>query len=283
MNISELDTNIDNTLDSDEEVYYSTSDRIMRLSDELAEGIILENITEQLTGDIDSLTDKVNYVSLFREKYDELDGSEGYYDDDYLKESLARIGILISTGINSKYGVELGEDLEFVTPAQYFYDMETLYEFLFIRHQQNIIDYLKHRIFRDRQNFITTYKAKIAEDKSIKDLFLTQSKKKFKNYDDVVVMHFLSEIVDDILTVTTSAYDMFREIVDLDIFEEFNNRMSELLINYGNKIVINDDAVSAELYLKPLKDPSVLFNIKNSILMSYIETCELERGEESED
>jgi hypothetical protein len=119
----------------------------------------------------------------------------------------------------------------------------------------------------------------MSEDANSKDLFVMQSKKKFKNYDDVLIIHFLSEILKDIVDTTESAYDLFRDIVDIDLYEEYNNKMSELLINYGNKIVINDDGLSAKLYMKPLENPTLFSEVRNSILMAYLEDCELEREE----
>jgi hypothetical protein len=114
------------------------------------------------------------------------------------------------------------------------------------------------------------------EEKHSKDLFVVQSKKKFKNKDDVLIMHFLNEIIRDIKDSTNSAYDLFSAICGLDIFEEFNNRMSQLLINYGNKIVLNNDLESAKMYLRPLDNPLVFSEVRNAILISYLEGCELD-------
>lgn len=266
-------------IEPDEEEFFDTSEKILKLSGVLAEDIILENIGEQLSSQITLLDERINYVSIFKEKYSSVEPDDDYYDDEYLKEVLAKISTLIATGIKERYGVELGEDLEFVTPAQYFEDMETLYEFLFIRHSENLVDYLKCKLRKNRMNFISSYKNLMNEDTHSKDLFVIQSKKKFKNPDDVLIIHFLGEILKDIADSTTSAYDLFREIVDIDLFEEYNNKMSELLINYGNKIVINDDATAAKLYMQPLNDKSVFPEIRNAILMSYLEECELEREE----
>lgn len=266
-------------IEPDEEEFFDTSEKILKLSGALAEDIILENIGEQLSSKIDLLDERINYVSIFKEKYSNIDPEDGYYDDEYLKEVLAKIATLIATGVKERYGVELGEDLEFVTPMQYFEDMETLYEFLFIRHSDNLIDYLKHKLLKNRLNFISSYKNLMNEETHSKDLFVIQSKKKFKNPDDVLIIHFLGEILRDIADMTTSAYDLFRDIVDIDLFEEYNNRMSELLVNYGNKVVINDDATAAKLYMSPLNDKSTFSEIRNAILMAYLEDCELEREE----
>lgn len=264
------------TIEPNEEEFFDTAEKILRLTDDLAEEIVLESIGEQLDHGIDTLVERINYVSLFREKYGMITPDLPYYDEEYLKISLGKVGRLLSTGIKSKYGVELGEDLDYSTPAQYLDDMETLYEFLFIRHYENLVSYFKNRLMKNKVDFVRSYEKLMSEDEHSKDLFVIQSKKKFKNFEDVIIMHFIAEIITDIKDMTTSGYDLFQEITDLDLYEEYNNRMSELLINYGNKIVINNDELAAELYLKPLEDRTIFSELRNTLLLSYLEECELE-------
>ena len=54
-----LDTHM---IEPDDEEYYDTADRILRLSDELSEDIVLENISEQLNSKLTDQIDKINYV-----------------------------------------------------------------------------------------------------------------------------------------------------------------------------------------------------------------------------
>ena len=259
-----------------EELYFDTSEKILALSDKLAEEIILESITEQFEAELDTLNTKINYVSLFKEKYAEITPDDEAYDEEYLKSSLANMATVIGENIQNRYGVEIGTDLDFTTPAAYLEDMETLYEFLFIRHTENLIDYFRSELMRNKQYYIDIYSSLMEEEKHAKDLFVVQSKKKFKNKDDVLIMHFMNEIIRDIKDSVNSAYDLFTKICNLDIFEEFNNRMSQLLVNYGNKIVLNNDLESAKLYLKPLDNLLVFSEIRNAVLISYLEGCELD-------
>lgn len=263
-------------IEPEEEEFFDTSEKILKLSDVLAEEIVLENIKDQLDNiDVDTINQRINYVTLFKEKYESVKPEDDCYDEEYIKDALARVGGVLSTGLKKRFGVELGTDLDFLTPTEYLADMETLYEFLFIRQQENIIDYIKHRLYRERQNFIKTYLPLMDDDTHSKDLFVVQSKKKFKDSDDVLIMHFMNEIINDIKDTTTSAYTLFETIANLDLYEEFNNRMSELIINYGNKLVLNNDEESAHLYMKPLEDSVVFTEIRNNVLMDYISKCEL--------
>ena len=263
-------------IEPDEEEFFDTSEKILALSDRLAEEIVLENIDDQLNNmNADTINQRINYVSLFREKYESLSPDDNCYDEVYVKESLVKVAEVVSKGIKNRFGVELGDDLDFTSPSTYLTDMETLYEFLYIRQQENITDYIKYRLSHEKQNFIKTYIPLINEDAHSKDIFVVQSKKKFKNDEDVLIMHFMNEIINDIKDTTTSAYTLFETIANLDLYEEYNNRMSELIINYGNKLVLNDDITSAKLYMKPLEDSMIFAEIRNDVLMDYISKCEL--------
>ena len=73
-----------------------------------------------------------------------------------------------------------------------------------------------------------------------------------------------------------SAYVLFDKIVNLDLFEEYNNKISQLLINYGSKIVFSDDQETAEKYLVTMKNQDSRNNIRNEVVSYYLETCEIE-------
>lgn len=257
-----------------ENIYFDTSEKILALSDRLAEDIILENIETQLEGTLEPLTARINYISLFREKYANIKPEDDVYDEEYMKQSLANVAAVVADGIKEKYGVELGTDLDYETPDVYLKDMETLYEFLFIRHFTNLVDYFNHQILSNKDRYLELYSKDMEDDKHAKDIFVQQSRKRFKNKDDVTILHFLNEIIRDIQERTTSAYDLFMEIADLDKYEEYNNRMLELLINYGNKIVLNQDAYSALLYMAPLESGEIFSELRNAIWSKYIERCE---------
>lgn len=262
-------------IEPEEEEYFSTTDKIMKLSDKLSEEIILENIGKQLEDKVTGTYDKLNYVSLFREKYSEIDPDDDAYDKDYLYDSLARITKVVGDGLKARYEVEIGSGLDYTTPSEYLMDYETLYEFLLIRQYDNIIDYLNFKIRKERKQFLDKYSPMMEEDEHAKDLFVVQSKKKFKNNDDITILHFMNEIIDDICEETTSGYVLFDTIVNLDLFEEYNNKMSELLLNYGKKIVLNNDSKTAKLYLAPLSDPDQRDSIRTDVWSQYLEGCEL--------
>jgi hypothetical protein len=125
--------------DNFEQEYFDISEKILKLSDELAEDIILTNIKDQLENKLDLFTDKLNYVTLFREKYSYITPENTFYDKNYIRTALLKVTELVSKLLESKYGVKLGTDLDYVFPDEYLKDMETMYEFFFIRHFKNLV------------------------------------------------------------------------------------------------------------------------------------------------
>lgn len=261
--------------DGDDDGFMDTGERIMALDDALAIDIILDDITQDLSSDLRVLGPRVNYVTMFKRRCESIGRDDDLYDEDHIREDLSKVSATIEDGLNKRFLVRLGTDTDYTTPEERLDDMETLYEFLFIRQSENIVDYMKHMLNANKANFVSTYKKVMANDDSSKDIFLMQSKKRFKKEEDAIITHFINEILTDIKDSTNSAYDLFRTIADLDMYEEFNNRMSEMIINYGDKLVIDDDIRAAKAYMAPLDDQATFAEIRNAVLMDYVESCEL--------
>jgi hypothetical protein len=258
--------------------YYDVSEKILKLSDELAEDIVLTNIRDQLESKLNLFTDKMNYITLFREKYSYITPENTFYDKDYVRSALVKVTELTSRLLVSKYGVNLGTELDFYFPDEYLKDMETMYEFFFIRHFENLVSYFNQELQKRKADFVERYKDIIQQDEHRDDVFVIQAKKKFKNFEDVVIIHFINQVIDDIREFSPSGYVLFDSIVNIDRYEEFNSRMSELLENYGNKVVFAGDKEAFERYMEVLDDQEVKNELRNEILMKYLETTEIEEN-----
>lgn len=253
-----------------------TGESILKLNEALAVDIINDNIIEDLESPTRPLKPRINYATLFKQRVESMDPSDPIYNQNYILDQLAKIGTTIATELKKRYDVELGTDLDFENPYNYLDDMETLYEFLYVRQYENLVDYIEHMIAANRQNFIATYKKVLENSGNKSDIFLVQDSKKFKNSDDALILHYMTEIIHDIIDSTNSAYDLFKTIAELDVYEEFNYKMDEMIINYGTKLVLNNDAKSAELYMAPMKILSNFTEIKNEVVNDYLEKCELD-------
>jgi len=268
--VSENEENLEET--------YNVGEKILLLSDSLAEDIVLDSISEQLEArDPDVISSKINYIRLFREKYSSISPDDDLYDPEAMEEIGERVVEVAGGKLRERYGVSLNIDLDYQSIETCLEGLETLYEFLFIRQFQNLSDYISARLKREKDTFVEKYTAIMEENpKHSEDIFMIQSKKKFKNNSDVIIMHFLNEIIHDILDTTESAYDLFLEIANLDLYEEYNNKMSELLIQYGNKLVIDDDAEACKKYLSMANDSTSFSEIRNAVLLDFLAGCEVE-------
>jgi hypothetical protein len=262
-----------------ENEYFDISDKILKLSDELAEDIILTNISDQLESKIDLFTDKINYMKLFRNKYSNINPENTFYDKNYIRSSLIKVTDLVNRLLNEKYGVKLGTDLDFYFPEDYLKDLEAMYEFFFIRHFENLVTYFNHQIEARREELIERFEQSIQEDVHSKDVFVLQAKKKFKNMDDIIIMHFINEIIDDVREYSPSAYVLFDTIINSDIEEEYNSMLAGMLENYGSQLVFSGDKESFNLYMSVLDDQEVRNELRNEIIMRYLEDVEIEEKE----
>lgn len=259
----------------EEEQYFSTVDQIMKLSDDLSEEIVVENIIEQINGKLDVNSSRINYITLFREKYEGISEDLPEYNLEYIQEVLSNICETVMTALNNKYCVNLGEDLEFATPTEYLANVETMYEFLFIRHFDNIVTYFISKLYSMKDDLGARYLKIMNEEPHNKDLFVVQAKRRFKNDTDVAIIQFMDEIIDDIISITESGYDFFGAVVNTDLFEEYNNRMKDLMVCYGNKFVVDDDNKCARRYLSVLNDESTRSELRNRMRLKYLEECEI--------
>ena len=56
-----------------------------------------------------------------------------------MMQSVSKVGNLVNEGFLKRYGVQLGDDLDYTTPSVYLEDLEALYEFLYTRQFDNMV------------------------------------------------------------------------------------------------------------------------------------------------
>lgn len=270
------DENIIITDDQADSGIYDISDRIFELRDEVSLDIISRNISDMF--DMPKNYETTNYVTKFKEKYNILKETSDFENDaEILNSSLQELTQLVLTNLNVKYHVGLGLDIDddlVIDIDEYLNDVETLYNFFIVRHYSNVRDYFKSKLMQNKLNFIEKYKMAL-DDKTYDDLFLSQDKKKFNDVSDAVIIHFINDIISDIRSEVTSGFDLFKEIVHLDLYEEFNNRMNEMIENYGNKLIILEDHKAADAYLAILNDDEINVTLRNDLLSMFLSDISL--------
>ena len=63
---------------------------------------------------------------------------------------LKKVTTLVGDLMKMRYGISLGNDLDFYFPDDYLKDMETLYEFFYIRHFENLREYFYTQLQQNR-------------------------------------------------------------------------------------------------------------------------------------
>lgn len=252
------------------------SDRIFELRDQISLDIITRNINDAF--DESSVIEGVNYVTEFKKRYHMVKDMGGEYDGDIeiLNESLQELCDTIMANLSVKRHVGLGKSIDDETITdidEYLDDVETMYEFFVVRRYSNVRDYFKSRFIKNKVEFVERYKD--ALDSKDSDLFLSQDKKKYKDASDAIVIHFANDIIADIRSTVDEGCEFFRDVVNLDLYEEYNSRMSELIDNYGSKLVVSDDAKAAADYLSFLDDDEVAVTLRNDILSAVLQEAEL--------
>lgn len=261
--------------ESDEYDYETTAERILALSDALSEEIIFDNIEEQLSGKLDDQMERVNYVALFREKYEAAKKDDYLYDKEYVESVIDELGEMINDGMEDKYLIGLGSSSIYDDSTEYIEDLEALYEFVYIRHFQNLVDYFKWKIAKNKEEYVLRYEDRLKNDIHEKDIFATQNRKRFADHGDLVILTYMNEIIDDICDESTSCYVLLSEISAIDKFEETNNRIIDMIADYGNRLHIKDDAEAAKRYMYPAKSSEYRGTIRSSVWSDYIERCQL--------
>ena len=262
-------------LQDDADEYFDVADKILKLSDRLSEDIILRNIESQMTGKLVPYAKRFNYITLFKKKINSINKNSSIYSKEYIDNVSERVKELVLNIMKEKYSVSIGNESDFYFPAQYLEALEAIYEFFFVRHFENLVNYFLYMIRKMNTQIVSKFTVQLQEDSTANDIFLLALRKKFKNEDDIIIIHFLSEIVDFIIESFDSAFDLFNDIADSDPFEVTSIYIKKLLENYGNGIIFKNDRDAYLKYFEPVTSGEVRNELLNDIKMRFLEDCQL--------
>lgn len=263
----------DSFVEIDDEIEVSDDERLFDITEALDEDIIFHNIEEGFKPDELSPT---NYITEYKEMFLSLYNAGDYQDDRiHLKESLIRLSDIVVDQLEINFGITItnkindenymGGDLEYLDM------LETLYEFFVCRRIENLSEYFKKKVLLNKDVLINKYKAALTvADKE--DVIFQSDKKKYGSIKFPIFIHYIDEFIDDIKASNNDGYEFFMEIINLDVFEEFNDKMKSLLENYGDKIVfIQDSNTVYEKFFSILNIDQFRIYVRNNVLEYFIE------------
>lgn len=258
----------------EDQEYDSVVDKIEKISDALAEDIVISNTLEQINNQDDLLGYKQNYIDLFINKYANMWSSIDMLDADdkyVIKDITERLITTILAKIEEKYGVTIGDEI-----VDYHYldeslrDLSALYSFFVLRNIQNIIDIFLSDLENDvvMQQFV----ALLNDEKYQKDLFIQSDLKKGLDPKIAAVTHFTHYIIDTLATNNSdSLYALINRIIKLDLYEETNMRIHEMITDFGNRLqIVENDEEAAKMYFNILYNDTVKAYVANQIITQYL-------------
>lgn len=262
---------------NDSNLLYDITDRIFELRDQLSLDIISKNIIENIDNPVAYRT--INYVTKFKENYNRIKEENLFNNDlEIINEYFAELSQLILTKLSLKFNVTIGNNIndDTITDIDSYIDkLETMYEFFVVRRYDNIRDYFKVQLLKNKINFVEKYKNVLEENNAHEDIFFNINKKKFSDPVASIIIYYVDDIVSDIQSNIVSAYDFFKDIISLDLFEEYNNRMNDMIINFGNDLMILNDTEAVNQYLSILNDKEIRITLENDILATILDDSAL--------
>ena len=262
---------------NDSNLLYDITDRIFELRDQLSLDIISKNIIENIYNPVTYRT--INYVTKFKENYNRIKEENLFNNDlEIINEYFAELSQLILTKLSLKFNVTIGNNINDDTVMDidsYIDKLETMYEFFVVRRYDNIRDYFKVQLLKNKINFVEKYKNALEENNAHEDIFFNINKKKFSDPVASIIIYYVDDIVSDIQSNIVSAYDFFKDIISLDLFEEYNNRMNDMIINFGNDLMILNDTEAVNQYLSILNDKEIRITLENDILATILDDSTL--------
>jgi len=275
------DIDLDDLVDSEifeqdeEEEFLDIADRINRLSDRLSEDIILRNIEAQLNSKIDPLVRRTNYVTLFRKKINSINKNSALYSKEYIDSVCLRVKDLLLPILEEKYSIGIGNESDFYFPIKCIEDLENIYEFFFIRHYENVVKYICFMIRKLKPQIMEKFEPRLSNPDYMNDIFLVTLQKKFSDTFEVLVLHFLDEIINMVIERFDSAFDLFKDICALEPYETVSMYIDKMLDDYGMSIVFLNDKDAYTKYFSILDTKECKNEIISDVKMKFVENCSL--------
>jgi hypothetical protein len=148
-----------------------------------------------------------------------------------------------------------------------------LYQFLIIERIDNISSFLSNRIINNKKEFINLFKSKLDSKKNIS---LASLKNTLKNYDDMIIIFFIEDIIEMIVSQELT----FSELINA-LEEEYGDEISIIIVK---NIVDEDNTLFVKKYLEIINySPEVLKEFSRLVildLMQYFPKKEREKNNE---
>jgi hypothetical protein len=251
----------------------------MALRDELSADIIRINLETQMDKLILTSYDPPNYLLDILERRASIDDSElntfgTINEKDFIDDLVLGLFKLAEEKLEEKFGVVLGEDLDYLSPPDYMDKVEILYEFFFIRHYDNLITFILHEILARKTLYYKRFKDEVdaASKANTGDVYVRYAKEKYKDMDIVTILYKLKDLINEIKESNYSMLESIEKIINQELYEECNYNIQKMFIgNYGKDASFEDDSKAYSLFMKPLDNYTVFDRLMNDVKLRLLE------------
>jgi len=238
------------------------SDIINRLSDDL----LKENLDEQLSSLIVKTYDSTNFLSIFDERFNYL--MSKYSRDDNLKENFKEIRNELYQDIckrlEEKFSFSSNMDTDFSLNNNYYFYIRKLYEFFIINSRENLVQFFVSYINDSKESLANTFK----KNTDRRNLAVTSLNKYFSDFNHVIIIFNLNEIIDSIIGSIDNGELILETIINTDEDEITNASIKDLFLSEVFDGSLLEDF--PDKFFLPLKsdeyDFEIISEIKNTLL-----------------
>lgn len=236
----------------------------------LSSNILYENLKEQIEATIIMSYQPVDIIENFNSRYDLI--KLRYEDSNEVISAIMDEKIAlheeILTGVEDKFGLTTNIKQSEILNEDFFLYVRMLYKLFILDYKENLTDYFKDVIIRDKKSYIDTYK----DDINRKDIAVKSLKRVFKSIDEVTLIVKLYDIVEGIKSSNTNSDVILEDIINIDDMEISKSIVNEIFFE-ENEVVAFVNKKFYENFFAPLDKSSMersdlLIDIKTKVMKS---------------
>lgn len=264
---------IDTDVDDDSDELYSEENRLFDLREQLSEELIVSNIIDAFNQK-DSIRPNTNYIKILVDNYHIIKNRDEKYECDnaLINNIVLKIANKFADLLRENFGVGLSTDISMdnmINLDKYLERLETLYEFFIVRRNENISDYLINKMFINIDAVCERYKNKLTP-KDQADLFYSINKKKYHDAGGAAFLYFLDDAIGDFISEVNDAYTLFNDIINLDIFEYYNDNMNDILNDFiDNLVYLEPSTEIIKKYFSIIDNKESYAELRANIYLEY--------------
>jgi len=247
-------------VDDEFNLFQPTETERAELLAKLSDEVLLTNIEEQLKNPFINSVSYNDMLSIFDNRYDFI--MQFYPEDESIiercKDIKKNIYSKIYNVITTRFSITSDLNEIIGTDDFYFYTRE-LYNFFILKYRTNLVNFFISYLYSHKKDLVKEYE----NEEEKKDLMYRSLKKNLNNNEDILLLYYMENIINDFSQNEDEPEFIVEEIISTDEYEATNFAMKELLID--NRFNTTLEKMFIGEFFKPLNDEEFQYDIYSSI------------------